>query len=103
MREMAGSAATPAARCRNWRRRSFIALPSGDARDQLRTHARAIASINRMAFRACQRHIERISNWRGRVSRWSDQNGQPGVGLGAVRDELAALQLIELHPVTEDR
>src|SRR6516164_2043221 len=53
---------------------------------------RVIASINRMAFRACQRHIERISNWRGLVSRWDDQNGQLGMGLGAAPNELATLR-----------
>src|SRR6516164_5824255 len=49
---------------------------------------RAIASINRMAYRTGQRHIQRISNWRGLVSRWDDQNGQLGMGLGAAPDEL---------------
>src|SRR6516164_3364890 len=77
-------------------------VSSRSLREMLATNCglmhRAIASIGQMAFRACQRHIERISNWRGLVSRWSDQNGQPGVGLGAVRDELAAPSWAPLSP-----
>src|SRR6516165_681305 len=42
---MTTRAAAPAARCRNCRRGSFIALPSGGARDNCGLMHRAIASI----------------------------------------------------------
>src|SRR6516164_7367686 len=87
---MTTSAAAPAARCRNCRRGSFIALPSGGARDNCGLMHRATASIGE--WRSVPASVA-LNEYRigeeesaGEVTKMDN----PGAGLGAVRDELAA-------------